>query len=81
MENNLHNMILDKLQGERQVVTLIFINGFQMKGRIIAFDEAVAVMEIRNEQHIVFRHAISTFVPGQPIDLDSLREEEQECRS
>lgn len=75
MNNRLHNTILDKLRQERQVVTLFTINGFQMKGRITAFDENVVVMEIRKEQQIVYRHAISTITPAEPVDLDALREE------
>lgn len=75
MKNKLHNAILDKLRQERQVVTLFTTNGFQMKGRIITFDEAIVVMEIRKEQQIVYRHAISTIAPAEPVDLDTLREE------
>lgn len=75
MKNRLHNAILDKLRQERQVVTLFTANGFQMKGRITAFDENVVVMEIRKEQQIVYRHAISTITPAEPVDLDALREE------
>lgn len=75
MNNNLHNAILDKLCQERQVVTLFTVNGFQMKGRITAFDEAVVVMEIRKEQQVVYRHAISTIAPAEPVDLDAMREE------
>lgn len=76
MKNRLHNAILDKLRQERQVVTLFTVNGFQMKGRITDFDETVVVMEIRKEQQIVYRHAISTITPAEPVDLDTLREEE-----
>lgn len=76
MKNNLHNAILDKLCRDRQVVTLIVTNGFQMKGRITGFDDTVVVVEIRNEQKIVYRHAISTITPNCPIDLDGLKEEE-----
>lgn len=75
MNNRLHNAILGKLCQERQVVTLFTINGFQTKGRITAFDETVVVMEIRKEQQIVYRHAISTITPAEPVDLDALREE------
>lgn len=75
MKNNLHNAILDKLRQERQVVTLFTINGFQMRGRVTGFDDTVVAMEIRGEQQIVYRHAISTIAPGRPIDLDALREE------
>lgn len=75
MKDNLHNAILSQLQQERQVVTLFTTNGFQMKGRITGFDEAVVVVEIRNEQQIVYRHAISTISPGEPVDLTSWKGE------
>lgn len=78
---DLLDLLLARLQEERQVVTVIITNGFQMKGRITGFDDFVVVLEIRKEQKIVCRHAISTITPDRPIDLDSLREEERECRS
>lgn len=85
MKNNLHNAILSRLQVERQVerqvVTLYTTNGFRMKGRITGFDALIVVVEIRNEQQIVYRQAISTIASTQPINLKDLRGEEQECRS
>lgn len=77
MKTSLQNAILTKLQQERRVVTLFTVNGFQMKGRITAFDEAVVVMEIRNEQQIVYKHAVSTIAPSQAVNLEDLREEAQ----
>lgn len=75
MKHNLHNAILDKLFRERQLVTLFTTNGFQMKGRITGYDELVVVVEVRKEQQIVYRHAISTIAPAEPVDLDGLGEE------
>lgn len=75
MTNNLLTMLLSKLQQEHQVVTVIITNGYQLKGRITGFDDLVVVVEIRRAQQIVYRHAISTITPGEPVDLDSLREE------
>ena len=72
---DLVDLLLARLQEERQVVTVIITNGFQMKGRITGFDDVVVVLEVRKEQQIVSRHAISTITPDRPIDLDGLREE------
>lgn len=68
--NNLQDRILTQLQEERQVVTVIITNGFQMKGRITGFDQSIVVVEIRNEQHFIYKHAISTVQPDQPINLE-----------
>lgn len=68
-KNSLQDLVLAELQQERQVVTVIVTNGFQMKGRITAFDENIVVVEIRNEQQIVYKHAISTLTPARPVSL------------
>jgi len=46
------------------------------QGRITGFDDLVVVVEVRKEQQIVYRHAISTITPDRAIDLDGLRGEE-----
>lgn len=76
-KKTLQYYILAKLQEERQAVTVFTTNGFQMKGRITAFDQDMIVVEIRNEQQFIYKHAVSTIVPACPIDLDGLREEER----
>lgn len=68
-KNNLQDIVLNKLRQERQVVTIIMTNGFQMRARIVAFDQFVVAVEIRNDQQILYKHAISTIVPERPIDL------------
>ena len=57
-KNNLQAILLTKLRKERQVVTVFITNGFQMRGRITAFDQ----------------HAVSTIVPDAPMDLPALDE-------
>jgi len=71
--NNLQDRILSRLQQERQVVTVIITNGFQMKGRITGFDETIVAVEIRNEQYFIYKHAVSTIAPDRAIDLEDLK--------
>lgn len=66
----LQNTILRRLKMERQVVTIIITNGYQMKGRIVAYDRYLLVLEIRGEQQIIYKHAISTITPAKPVDLE-----------
>lgn len=70
-KNNLQDIVLNKLRQERQVATIIMTNGFQMRARIVAFDQFVVAVEIRNDQQILYKHAISTIVPERPIDLET----------
>lgn len=72
MTDVLQNAVLRRLQMERQVVTIIMTNGFQMKGRITASDRKIVVLEIRKEQQIVYKHAISTIVAAKPVSLEGV---------
>lgn len=73
-KNNLQAILLTKLRKERQVVTVFITNGFQMRGRITAFDQFTLVLEIKGTQQIIYKHAVSTIVPDAPMDLPALDE-------
>ena len=62
-DSSIQDAILDKLQEERKPVTVVIINGFQIKGRISASDRHVVVMDTDGKQQIVYKHAISTIRP------------------
>lgn len=70
--SDLQDSVLTKLREERRAVTVITTNGFQMRGRITAFDQYLIAVEIRNVQQFVYKHAISTIQPDQPVDLSDL---------
>lgn len=42
-DSSIQDTILDKLQAERKPVTVVIINGFQIKGRISASDRHVVI--------------------------------------
>ncbi len=73
---NLQDLVLTKLRQERRVVTVFTTNGFQMRGRITAFDQFTLVLEIRDTQQIVYKHAISTIAPDPAVNLSEWREED-----
>ncbi|MCI9187773.1 MAG: RNA chaperone Hfq [Oscillospiraceae bacterium] len=68
-DSSIQDAILDKLQEERKPVTVVIINGFQIKGRISASDRHVVVMDTDGKQQIVYKHAISTIMPWEPVSL------------
>ncbi len=47
----------------------MFANGFQLKGMIKGFDNFVIVIEADNRQQVVYKHAVSTISPIQPVNL------------
>lgn len=48
---------------------MVIINGFQIEGRISASDRHVVVMDTDVKQQIVYKHAISTIMPWEPVSL------------
>lgn len=69
MESNIQDMILSALQKERKPVTMFAINGYQMKGRVTAYDEDTIVLQDADKQMIIYKSAISTIVPETPVTL------------
>lgn len=63
-KKTLQDLILTQLQQERQQVTVITINGFQLKGQIIGHDQFTLLVESKAGQHLVYKSAVSTIMKG-----------------
>lgn len=50
-------------------MTIYLMNGFQMKGKIIGFDDISIVVETDRKQQLVYKHAVSTVVPIVPVPV------------
>lgn len=72
---NLQDTFLTKARRQSVPLTVFLVNGFQMRGVVRGFDPFVVVLESEGRQQLLYKHAISTLVPAQSIDL---REAEQE---
>lgn len=59
---NLQDKFLGEFRDEECVVTVFLLNGFQMKGMIIDFDKYVVQVRVNEKDHLIYKHAISTFV-------------------
>ena len=64
---NLQDMILNEVRKEHIPVTMFLMNGFQMKGIITGFDSFIVVLSSEGKQQMIYKHAISTLVPLQPV--------------
>ncbi len=67
--NELQDLFLARARRAQEPLTLFLMNGFQMRGKITGFDPFVVVLDTDGKQQIIYKHAISTIVPTQPIDL------------
>ena len=66
---SLQDQFLNEVRKERQLVTVFLMNGFQMKGVITGFDSFVVTLVSEGRQQMIYKHAISTVVPGRPVRI------------
>ena len=66
---NLQDAILKEVRRDKVPVTLFLMNGFQLRGIITGFDSFVVVLVTDGKQQMIYKHAISTLVPLQPVRI------------
>ena len=70
---NLQDTFLNTLRKEHMPVSIFLVNGIKLQGRIDSFDQYVIMLKNTISQ-MVYKHAISTIVPGKAVKMP--REEE-----
>jgi host factor-I protein len=66
---NIQDHFLNQLRKENIPVTVYLTNGFQIRGLLRAFDNFTIVIDSEGRQQMVYKHAISTFMPQRPVSL------------
>ena len=67
---SLQDYFLNVLRKENILTTFFLINGFKLKGMIKAFDSFTVFIESGGDQHMIYKHAISTIIPEYPVELN-----------
>lgn len=67
---NIQDSFLNVARKENIPVTIFLMNGFQLRGTIKGFDNFTVILETEGKQQMVYKHAISTFVPAKQINLN-----------
>ncbi|MCF6459749.1 RNA chaperone Hfq [Clostridium sp. Cult3] len=66
---NLQDIFLNKARKESINLTIYLINGYQIKGLVKGFDNYTIILDSEGKQQLIYKHAISTIIPSQYIDL------------
>ena len=74
METNLLDKMLSSYLSQKTFVTIVLQNKNRVSGRIRMFDSYVIVME-NQKNEIVYRHAISSLLPGSAEQVRQHREQ------
>ncbi|MGR9071903.1 MAG: RNA chaperone Hfq [Gammaproteobacteria bacterium] len=65
---NLQDLFLNTLRKEHTPVSIFLVNGIKLQGKVDSFDQYVILLKNTVNQ-MVYKHAISTIVPGKPVKL------------
>ena len=68
-QGNMQDVFLNTLRKNNIFVTVFLLNGFQLKGLIKSYDNFTILLESDGKQQLIYKHAISTFVPAKPVTL------------
>ena len=66
---NLQDTFLNNLRKNNTFITVFLLNGFQLKGIVKSYDNFTVLLEVDGKQHLIYKHAISTFSPSKHVSL------------
>jgi host factor-I protein len=66
---NLQDNFLNALRKEHTPVSIFLVNGIKLQGRVDSFDQYVVMLKNTVNQ-MVYKHAISTIVPGKNVTMN-----------
>jgi host factor-I protein len=67
---NIQDQFLNQLRRDNAFVTVYLLNGFQLRGQVKGFDNFTVLLESDGKQQLIYKHAISTFVPQKNVHLE-----------
>jgi len=72
--HNLQDVFLNTVRRERAAVTVFLVNGVKLQGVITWFDSFCMLLRRDGHSQLIYKHAISTIMPQQPISLKEVGE-------
>src|SRR5881275_1338896 len=77
----LQDLFLGAAAREQERMTLFLVNGVMLQGSVTGFDQFSLVLERGGQVQLVYKHAISTLQPAQPLNLGRQQAGEGEADS
>ena len=68
-EKDVENNFLNKLKENETSVTVFLVNGVKLQGIITWFDDASLLLRRDGHTQLIYKHAVSTIMPGDMVEL------------
>ena len=66
---NVQDVFLNYIRKQKTPVTVFLVNGVKLQGIVTWFDNFSVLLRRDGHTQLVYKHAISTIMPSQPIQL------------
>ena len=66
---SLQDKFLQQLRAQKMPLTIFLTNGVKLQGLIASFDGFTVLLVRDGFSQLVYKHAISTIMPGHPVQL------------
>ena len=68
-KQNVQDVFLNYVRKNKTPITIFLVNGVKLQGFISGFDNFCVLLRRDGHVQLVYKHAISTVMPAQPIQL------------
>ena len=68
-KQNLQDTFLNSVRKSKTPLTIFLVNGVKLQGVVSWFDNFCVLLRRDGQSQLVYKHAISTIMPGAPIQL------------
>lgn len=75
---SVQDVFLNKVRKEKLPVTVFLVNGVKLQGIVTWFDNFCLLLRRDSHVQLIYKHAVSTIMPGGPLDLNDSKESSDE---
>ncbi|MDJ0930748.1 RNA chaperone Hfq [Breoghania sp.] len=75
---NLQDTFLNHVRKGKTPLTIFLVNGVKLQGVVTWFDNFCVLLRRDGHSQLVYKHAISTVMPNQPVQLFDPSDDETE---
>jgi len=68
-KQNLQDTFLNSVRKTKTPLTIFLVNGVKLQGVVTWFDNFCVLLRRDGQSQLVYKHAISTIMPAQPVQL------------
>ncbi len=67
---SVQDVFLNQIRKEKMSVTVFLVNGVKLQGIVTWFDNFCLLLRRDTHVQLIYKHAISTIMPGGPLELN-----------